>query len=84
MARRINRNAPDDAVAKAGGEHDATDPAITEAVLAELLAFLTGAITTDVDNTVSVVRPVPTLRYSIAIDPFDTKAMDLTSSYGRG
>ena len=84
MAGHTKRNAPYDATTNTGNKYDATAPAIPEAVLAAFFAALTGAITTETSTTVSAVRPVSTLRYSTAINPFDTKSMDLTLRYGRG
>ena len=55
MDGREKRNARDDAAANVGNEDDVTDPAIPEAVLAEFLAALAGAITTAVATTVSAV-----------------------------
>ena len=84
MAGSAKRNAPDDAATNKGDEDDTTATAIHEAVLTVFLADLTGNITTTVSTMVSAVRPVPTPRYSTAIDPFDTKSMYLTSRDGRG
>ena len=84
MAGNANRNVSDDAAANAGDEDDTTAPAIPKEILAEFLAALTGAITTAVVTRVSVVRSVPTPRYSTSINAFDTKSMELTSRDGRG
>ena len=84
MDRRAKRNIPDDAAANTGDKENATAPKMTKVVLAEFFATITGIITTAVATTVSAVQPAPTPRYSTAIDPFNTKSMELTSRDGRG
>ena len=84
MDGRTKRNALDDAAANEGDRDDAMDPAIPETVLAAFLVALTGAIITAVSTAVSTVRTAPNPRYLMAIDPFDTKSIDLTSRDGRG
>ena len=84
MDGRANMNAPDDASTIMGNKDNTMAPKIPEAFLAAFLSALTDAIITAVATAVSAVQPVPTLRYSTAINLFDTKSMDLTVMDGRG